>query len=41
MVAGKNWGLKGGGVKTSRPEMASTSAAFNGILIIELARTPK
>ena len=41
MVAKKNWGLKGGGVRIARPEMATTSAEFNSILIIQLARTPK
>ena len=41
MVAKKNCGLKGGGVRIARPEMATTSAEFNGVLIIQLARTPK
>jgi hypothetical protein len=34
MVAKKNTGLKGGGVRIARPEMATTNAVFNGILII-------
>lgn len=41
MVAKKKRGLKGGGVRIARPEMATTSAEFNGILIIQLAGTPK
>jgi hypothetical protein len=41
MVAKKNTGLKGGGVKIARPEMATTSTVFNGILIAQLAGTPK
>jgi hypothetical protein len=41
MVAKKNCGLKGGGVRIVRPEMATTSAVFNGILITQLAGTPK
>jgi hypothetical protein len=41
MVAKKNCGLKGGGVRIARPEMATTIAVFNGILITQLAGTPK
>jgi len=41
MVAKKNTGLKGGGVRIARPEMATTSAVFNGILIIQFGRSAK
>jgi hypothetical protein len=41
MVAKKNTGLKGGGVRIARPEMATTNAVFNGILIIQFGRNAK
>ena len=41
MVAEKNYGLKGGGVRISRPDAANTNAEFSGILITRLAETPK
>jgi hypothetical protein len=41
MVAEKNYGLKGGGVRTSRPDTATSNTEFNGILITRLAETPK
>jgi hypothetical protein len=41
MVAKKNCGLKGGGVRIARPEMATTSAEFNGILITQFGRNAK
>jgi hypothetical protein len=41
MVAKISCGLKGGEVRIARPKMATTSAEFNGILITQLARTPK
>jgi hypothetical protein len=41
MVAKKNCGLKGGGVRIARPEMATPSAVFNGILIIQFGRNAK
>lgn len=41
MVAEKNYGLKGGGMRISRPDAANTNAEFSGILITRLAETPK
>jgi hypothetical protein len=41
MVVKENCGLKGGEARIARSEMAITSAEFNGILITQLARTPK
>jgi hypothetical protein len=41
MVAGKKCGLKGGEVETSRPEPANINTEFDGILITQLAGTPK
>jgi hypothetical protein len=41
IVVEKNYGLKGGGVSTSRPDTAITKEEFSGILKTRLAETPK
>ena len=41
MVAGRNRGLKGGGVRNGRPETAITSDEFWGILITLTGRNAK
>jgi hypothetical protein len=41
MVAKRNCGLKGGEVSVARPYMATTGADFIGLLITQLAETPK
>jgi hypothetical protein len=41
IVVEKNYGLKGGGVITSRPDTAITNEEFSGILKTRLAETPK
>jgi hypothetical protein len=40
-IGAENYGLKGGGVKTSRPEPATKNMEFSGNLITRLAETPK
>jgi hypothetical protein len=41
IVVEKKYGLKGGGVSTSRPVTAITNEEFSGILKTRLAETPK
>jgi hypothetical protein len=40
-IGAENYGLKGGGVSTSRPDAATTNDEFSGILKTRLAETPK
>jgi len=40
-IGAGNYGLKGGGVSTSRPDAATTNDEFSGILKTRLAETPK